>query len=261
MTKLLFRMLLLVFGFSSFCFSQDFSALWTSHFSYNKIVDVINGDNKIFAAGENAIFLYDDFSGEIKTITTVQGLSGQAITTIYYSSEYDYLIIGYETGLIEIYSETDATVLTIVDIVDKQNITPENKRINHFYENNGLVYISTDFGVSVYDLDRLEFGDTYFLGDGGAQIKVRQVTVLNNDIYAACLDNNGLKRADLDNPNLIDYLQWETSIPGNFMTANTLNNKVYAVRSNRDLLEIDGNSIIRCVKPPSSTQRCRCFGY
>ena len=38
------------------------------------------------------------------------------------------------------------------------------KKINHFNENNGLVYISTDYGISVFDLERLEFGDTYFIG-------------------------------------------------------------------------------------------------
>jgi hypothetical protein len=44
--------------------------------------------------------------------------------------------------------------------------------------------MSTDYGISVYDLERLEFGDTYFLGNGGAQITVKQVSILNNEIYA-----------------------------------------------------------------------------
>ncbi|WP_179004162.1 type IX secretion system anionic LPS delivery protein PorZ [Winogradskyella forsetii] len=243
MRKTILKISSILFLFSALSYGQDFSSLWQAHYSYNNIVDVVSGDNKIYAAAENAIFEYDVLTNEVTTITTIDGLSGEQITTISYSEFYQYLIIGYETGLIELYSETDREVLTIVDILEKQNITPLNKRINHFYENEGLVYISTDYGISIYDLERLEFGDTYFLGNGGAQITVKQVSILNNEIYAACLNNNGVKKADLANPNLIDFQQWQTVISGNYYTMSVLNNNIYSVRSNRVLYEIDGASI------------------
>lgn len=240
MHKTVFKIFLLLLFFSVKSYCQDFSTLWRAHYSYNDIVDVVNGDNKIYAAAQNAVFEYDVTTEEIKTITTVQGLSGGQITAIAYSELYQYLLVGYETGLMEVYSETDETVLTVVDILEKENITPVNKRINHFYEHEGLVYISTDYGISVYDLERLEFGDTYFLGNGGSQITVNQVSVVNNEIFAACLNSNGIKKADLSNSNLIDFSQWQTVISGDYQTINTVNNKIYSVRSNRVLYEIDG---------------------
>ena len=238
MDKVNFKIFILVLVLSLKSYCQDFSSLWTGHYSYNSIVDVVNGDNKIYAAAENAIFQYDIADEELKTITTVDGLSGEQITTIYYSEIYQYLVIGYETGLLEVYSETDESVLSVVDIIEKENITPVNKRINHFYEYDSVIYISTDYGISIYDLERLEFGDTYFLGDGGSQIKVNQVTVLNNEIFAACSSNNGLKKADLNNPNLIDFSQWQTFINGNFINVNTVLDKAYAINANRALYEI-----------------------
>ena len=238
-----FKIFILLFWFSASCNSQDFSSLWQGHYSYNNIVDVVRGENKIYAAAQNAVFEYDTLTNQLTTITTVEGLSGEQITTIYYSELYQYLLIGYETGLIELYSETEEEVLTVVDILDKQNITPVNKRINHFFENEGLIYISTDYGVSIYDLERLEFGDTYFLGDGGSQITVKQVSILNNEIYVACLDNNGIKKAELTNPNLIDFEQWQTVINGNYHTINSINNKLYSVRDNKVVYEINGASI------------------
>ncbi|WP_296311905.1 ABC transporter substrate-binding protein [Winogradskyella sp. UBA3174] len=243
MQRAIIKVVLLVLLVSTKSYAQDFSALWEPHFSYNRVVDVVAGENKIYAAAQNTVFQFDILSRELNTITTVEGLSGQDITTIYYSEIYQYVLVGYGSGLIELYSETDGSVLTIVDIVDKTNITPENKRINHFYENNGLVYISTDFGVSVYDLERLEFGDTYFLGNGGSQITVNQVALLNNEIYVACSNNNGIKKAELTNPNLIDFAQWETILAGNYRTINTLNSKVYSVRTNNQLYEIDETNI------------------
>lgn len=242
MHKTVLKIFLLVVCLSTKSHCQDFSTLWQGHYSYNDIVDVVSGGDKIYAAAQNAVFEYDVLTEELKTITTVEGLSGEQITTIAYSEIYQYLLIGYETGLIEVYSETDNSLLSVVDIIEKENITPVNKRINHFYEHEGLIYISTDYGISVYDLDRLEFGDTYFLGNGGSQITVSQVSILNDEIFAACLNSNGIKKANLNNPNLIDFSQWQTVIAGDYHTINTLNNKIYSVRSNRVLYEIDGAS-------------------
>ncbi|MUU78486.1 type IX secretion system anionic LPS delivery protein PorZ [Winogradskyella endarachnes] len=238
MRSSVFKIFILVLGISTSCYAQDFSALWQGHFSYNSIVDVVSGENKIYAAAENAVFAYDTTTNQIITITTVEGLSGDSITTIYYSEVYQYLLIGYDSGLIELYSETDASVLSIVDILDKQNITPANKIINHFYEDNGLVYISADYGISIYDLSGLEFGDTYFIGDNGSQISVKQTTISNNEIFAACYYGNGVKKANLSNPNLIDYQQWTTVAFGSYLTVSTFNDKVYTANVNNNIYEI-----------------------
>ncbi len=225
-------------------FSQDYSTLWEQHFSYYEIKDVDQGDNKIFAASENAIFTYDLLTAEIDNITTVNGLSGDNITTIHYSDVYDILLIGYENGLIEAVFN-DKSVLSVVDILEKETLSPDVKKINHFNEYEGLVYISTDYGISVYDLERLEFGDTYFMGNGGSQIIVNQTTIFDGNIYAACSSGNAIKKADLTNPNLVDYLQWQTISGGNFITIQSVNDKLYTVRLNRVAYEMIDDALIQ----------------
>ena len=96
---------------------------------------------------------------------------------MYYSPNYNLLVIGYENGLIDIVIDGEENILKVVDILEKPTIPPNRKRINHFNEYNGNLYISTGFGISVYDLERLEFGDTYFIGDLGSQINITQTTV------------------------------------------------------------------------------------
>lgn len=223
-----------------FNYSQDYSSLWEGHFSFYEVNDVCIGQNKIYGAAQNAILIYEPQTNQINTITTVDGLSGEDISTIYYSEISERLLIGYQSGLIEVYSDADQSVVSVVDILEKQNISSENKVINHFYEYDGLVYISTDYGISVYNLDQLEFGDTYFIGDNGSQISVKQTTIYNNEIYAACYFGNGIKKADLNNPSLIDYSQWGNVAYGSFLTINTFNDKVYAVKIDNSLIEIDG---------------------
>lgn len=223
--------------------SQDFSSLWEGYFSYFEIKDVTQGNDKIFAASENAIFSYDVFTNEIETITTINGLSGETISTIKYSENFDLLIVGYETGLMEIVFDTDSEILSVVDILEKETISPVLKRINHFHENEGLVYISTDYGISVYDLEQLEFGDTYFIGDGGSQIAINQTTTINGSIYAACGSNSGIRKASLSNPNLIDFQQWSTIALGEYISVQTLGSSLYTVGSNNTLYDIVNDNL------------------
>ena len=99
MHKTVFRFLLFFFGLSLNLGAQDFSTLWQAHFSYNDIVDVVSGNDKIYAAAQNAVFEYDTLTEEIKTITTVEGLSGEQITTILYSEEFQYLVVHFRQYL------------------------------------------------------------------------------------------------------------------------------------------------------------------
>ena len=232
---------LLIYVFPLLQFAQDFSALWEGHFSFFNIKDVSQGNNKIYAAAENAIFSYDLQTNELEKLTTIQGLSGELISTIHYSESYQLLIIGYESGLMEIAFDSDDNVLTIVDIIDKPTIPPDDKTINHFNEYNGLVYISTDYGISVYDLERLEFGDTYFIGNLGSQIPVKQTTIFQDFIYAACFSGNGVKKALSTSNNLIDYQQWQTIAGGSWRATQTVNDNLYALRANRDIFIVNND--------------------
>ena len=132
------RVFLLIFFLIPFTgTSQDFSSQWQGHFSYLNIKDVSQGNNKLYAAAENAIFIYDTQTLETTTLSTVNGLSGETISQIHYSEAYELLIIGYENGLMEIVFDNDDDVLTIVDILEKPTIAPDDKNINHFNEYDG----------------------------------------------------------------------------------------------------------------------------
>ena len=239
-TPILKKTFLILFCFSPlFQFAQDFSEFWEGHFSYSNVKQIVKGNDKIYAAAENAIFIIDLVSNDIQELTSVNGLSGETISTIYYSDLYELLIIGYENGLLEIVFDENDEVLSIVDILDKSIIQPDNKRINHFNPYNNLIYISTNFGISVYDLENLEFGDTYFIGNGGTQIRVSQTTIFNDFIYASCIDeNNGLRKGDISSNNLIDFNNWDIITSGNFIGIKNNENKLYTINSNGILYEV-----------------------
>ena len=241
MNQQLYILLILLF-FSKVLFGQTTdNDAWEGHFSYTKIKAVVDGGDKIYAASENAIFSYDPITEERETITTINGLSGENITSIHYSNEYELLIIGYRSGLFEVFNLTTKTVLKVVDILNKTSIPPENKQINHFLENETSIYISTNYGISVYDLEALEFGDTYYIGANGSQVQINQTFINGNLIYAAT--NTGLKTADINSTNLIDFQTWNMLFTGNFNAVNTVQGVIYTVKSDNKLYQVNGTTL------------------
>ena len=89
---------------------------------------MVRADSKFYAASENALFFFDPLTNQLSTITTINGLSGELISTLHYSSDYQLLLIGYENGLIEIYAESDQEILKVVDIINKVTIPSSKKK-------------------------------------------------------------------------------------------------------------------------------------
>lgn len=229
-----FLILLFQIGFSQ----QNLN--WKGYFSYNTIKDVSESSTKLYAAAENALFTKNLNTNELKTINTIDGLSGQTISAMYHSEAFNKTIVGYEDGLLIVINDADGSMLNVVDIINK-NIPANIKKVNHFLEYNGILYISCDFGIVQYKLATLEFGDTYYIGPNGLEIKVYQTTVFNNDIYAVT-QNYGIRKASITNPNLIDYNQWQPFDNGSWTGIVTFNNQLVAMNTSNDISRYNGSS-------------------
>jgi sugar lactone lactonase YvrE len=213
---------------------------WLGHYSYNNIIDISKSANKIYAASDNAFFTYDLQTNEIVKVSTIDGLSGEEIGTAIYSESADKYIIGYTNGLIDIYDGITGEIRKVVDIVDKPTIPPNRKQINHILEFNNTLYIATDYGISLYDINALEFGDTFFIGPNGSQIEVRQTTIMGDYIYAAT--NIGVFRAIVANNNLIDFEEWERVNTNNWMGIIAFGDDLYAISLTRRVFKFNGTS-------------------
>ncbi|SDG79892.1 type IX secretion system anionic LPS delivery protein PorZ [Psychroflexus sediminis] len=221
--------------------AQDFSGQWKSYFSYYNITDLDESENKIYAAAENVYFVYDISSQTLETLTSIQGLSGQQISKIYHSETYRLTCIGYENGLLQIVMDNNQNIFTIVDIRDKISISPANKRINNFFEFEGILYIATDFGIAEYNLESLEFEESFFIGKNGGQIQVNQITISEGKIYAATTIE-GIKTANIDDPNLIDSQNWLPEYPGNWRGVLSFSNQVFGLRNNNSIYRLENGS-------------------
>lgn len=233
--SVLYFMLLL---FVQMGFAQN-DLSWQGYFSYNEIKDVSESATAVFAASENALFSKNLATNVIKTTNTIDGLSGQTISSVYHSATFNKTLVGYENGLIIVINESDGSMINVVDIINKQ--LPANiKKINHFMEFEGAAYVSCDFGIVQFNLTTMQFGDTYFMGDNGTEIRVNQTTIFNGFIYAAT--NNGIRSAAISNENLIDYNQWTTIATGSWSGVVTFGADLYAVDASGSIHKFNSGS-------------------
>ena len=246
----LYVLFLVLFQFS---FAQN-KLSWQSYFSFNEIKDISEAPTTVFAASENALFSKNTATNTIKTTTTVDGLSGQTISALYHSEGFKKTIIGYENGLMIVINEKDGSILKVVDIINKQ--LPANlKKINHFMEHNGLVYVSCDFGIVQFNLTTSQFGDTYFIGDNGAEINIRQTAYFDGFIYAAT--SNGIRKANSTNANLIDFNQWTLVNSGDWSSIETLDTTLIAINSGGYIHRYNSNTFIGFLQLPQPSTDMR----
>lgn len=240
-----------------FCFSQN-KLSWQGYFSFNEIRDISQSSTTVFTASENALFSRNTASNTLKTITTVDGLSGQTISSVYHSEAFRKTILGYENGLMIVINEADGIMLKVIDIINKQ--LPANlKKINHFMEYNGVLYVSCDFGIVQFNLTTLKFGDTYFIGDNGNEIKVRQTAFFNGFFYAAT--SNGIKRANSTNANLIDFNQWALVNSGDWSGVEALDSELIAVNSVGYIHRYNSNSFVGFSQLPQPSTDIRAVNH
>ena len=239
----------LIFSTSLISAQVDYSDSWEDFFSYNNVKDFIKSENILYALSDNAIFTYDFTTQEIKKLSSVQGLSGETTSAIHYSTQSDKLVIGYKNGLVEVV-DSDGSITISADILNF-NQTGE-KSINDIFEYQGKLYLSTSFAIIEYDIDQLEFGDTFFIGNNSSDVKINEIVVLNDFIYAAT--ERGIYKADFNNANLIDFNNWNliSSVNNNYTNIIIFNSKIYTTL-NKKLFEVTETNEIVLIEDYSSS--------
>jgi ligand-binding sensor domain-containing protein len=229
-------------------FSQvDYSSSWEDFYSYNNVKDFIKVDNVIYALADNAVFIFDETTSEIEKFSSIQGLSGETTSSIHYHEALDRLVIGYENGLVEVI-DGNGEITISSDIVNFNQ--SGNKRINHISEFGNTLYLSTPFAIVEYNIEKLEFGDTFFIGNGSTSLNINQTLITNNIIYAVTED--GVFTADVNSNLLIDFNNWQQNFERrDFSTISQFNNQIY-VAENDKLYQLN-NAVLSEIRDFSET--------
>jgi ligand-binding sensor domain-containing protein len=228
--------LLMVFVFFSARSQVDYSANWRDFFSYNQVVDFTKNLDVVYAITENSLFTYNISTDVIQRFSTVNGLSGGSTSAVSFHANLEKVLVGYEDGVLEII-EKDGAVRKVVDIT-LSDVSAE-KKINSIFISENLIYLALEFGIVVYDLEKYEFFDTYFIGQNSSNINVKDIIIFDGKIYAASVD--GVYIADLAS-NLNDSSNWGIQNSGEYLNLEIYNNLVH-VTQGKNVYSIDSNTV------------------
>lgn len=232
MKKLSFLILLI---FTGLCNSQN--TRWKDYFSYFNIKAIQKVDNLIFSATQNGLYSYNESTGEIKKFSKANGLHEVNITAFAYNSDNKALLVGYKSGKLDIVKQD--MIHLIVDIPFDRNYQG-NKRINHIYTEGDYAVLSMDFGITLFDLKKLEFKETCYFKQGLNYYKVQESVILNNKIFAA--STNGVYSHPIDHliPN---FTAWNLTNSGNNFNQIIKNNTTLLISSNQTIYKSDDEGI------------------
>lgn len=175
---------------------------WRDHLPYSNGRTIALSPDRVYCATDLALFYYDKADDAITKLSKINKLSDLEVGYIAYNNDVEKLIIGYENGNIDII-END-TKYNYPDIKIKNILS--DKAIHHILIEGNLAYLSTGFGIVVFNMEKNEFADTYIIGKGGSYMKINNTAIYNNFIYA--LTDNGVYKGDLDDPFLANYENW-----------------------------------------------------
>jgi len=204
---------------------------WRDHLPYAHAISVTDLENEIITATEFSLFSYNKSSGELSKFSKIQGLSDTRISFAKYSIESKVLLVAYKNGNLDLIQNNQ--VFNLSDIY-RASIAGKKTIHNALFVDN-LAYLSCEFGIVVLDMTRLEFKDTYYIGDNGSTMPVFEIALEGSTLWAAT--ENGLYTADKNDPLLVDYSHWSkiTDIPGSngrFDAVVLVNNKIIANKTN-----------------------------
>ncbi|MEJ2269184.1 MAG: hypothetical protein P8Y04_05355 [Desulfobulbaceae bacterium] len=131
---------------------------WQNYTALKNVSDITIIDDGFWSSSTGGTFKYANNSNDFNTLHKSDGLEGNSFTTVT-TDKYGRIWFGSIEGIIDIYDEPVNSFDVILDILSSNQI---NKRINDLTSSGDTMIVSTDFGVSLIDVDSFLFFDTFF---------------------------------------------------------------------------------------------------
>ncbi|MBR1878344.1 MAG: hypothetical protein IJ814_04970 [Paludibacteraceae bacterium] len=152
---------------------------WTSILAFDEVKQIAVTPDKVYAVSNGNMFSIDRIYETLTVYDRKSGLHFSQIEQIGYDEETQSLLIIYQLGRIDII--TSAGIKAVTDYFSK-DITSD-KHVNNITFREGKAYLSTEFGVVIYDIRSNSF-DCCYIGENASEISVKDITFSGDSIYA-----------------------------------------------------------------------------
>ena len=172
---------------------------WHTLFAYNNVSQIAMSDDEVYALSDGSLF---SVNKNTEKVSIYENLHSTGISCIYYDEQTQQLIVAYTNGKLDLLSSRG--VQYIGDLYDKDMM--QQKDIYNVTVNGYIAYFSTHYGIQTFDLRSNTLVDSYWIGDHGQEMKIEDILIANDSIYAFTTDS--LFCAAMSD-NLVDYRDWK----------------------------------------------------
>lgn len=172
---------------------------WRAHHPYRKGIAVTQSNSAVYYATEEAILSIEKEDMAVSFLSKVDGLSNVGIQTIKYNTFSDILVVIYTNSVIDLVKPDE--IITMNQIANFDNFVGEKTIADIFIENDSIIYLAANYGISKVNIFANEFVFTTFTG-----VPVNNVEIFGGFIYGTT--EEGIYRADQNNLFLDDFRNW-----------------------------------------------------
>ena len=210
---------------------------WQTHFAYNNVEQIALYGDEVYALANGKMFSVNQMTEHVTLYNNQSGLHGMEIVQLMADTARNQMLIVYADGKMDVLCK--GTMHYISDLYSKKMTS--SKRCNNVTIAGDLAYLSMDFGILTFDLNRYEFPNTFYIGAEASDVRVLDVVLMGDSIhaktaagvYSACLADN-----------IVDFRYWHLS-KGTHVVFDTKKGKEY-VNKLGDVWTAVGTQGVRC---------------
>ena len=154
---------------------------WQNYTALKNVSDVTIISDGFWSAASGGAFQYSNTTNQFYTFHKSDGLKGNSLTSVT-EDKFGRTWFGSIEGIIDIYNIDDNSFDVILDIY---NSNQKNKNINDLTSSGDTMIVSSDFGVSLINVNNFLFYDTFFKF-GSFPSNTRVNSTLKTDLFYVC---------------------------------------------------------------------------
>jgi ligand-binding sensor domain-containing protein len=175
---------------------------WKNFTDMKVVRGVAAATDSVWAATAGGLFLYIPSANRFVKFTNADGLGSNDLTAVTLDGA-GRVWVGSSDGFVNAFNTPTGEWTVIRSIHESDRVA---KSVRTLLVRGDSLFIGTDYGISVLQISRKEFRDTYANLGFSTQAGVNDVKIYKNQIWAAT--DLGMATAQLDAPNLSAPTAW-----------------------------------------------------
>jgi ligand-binding sensor domain-containing protein len=216
---------------------------WKNFTDMKVVRSVAAAPDSFWAATSGGLFLYTPSSNRFVKYTNSDGLSSNDLTAVSIDGA-GKAWTGSSDGYVNSFDPRTGSWVEVRGIAESDRV---QKTVRVLVVRGDSLYVGTDFGISVLQLSRMEFRDTYANLGFPTQAGVNDIRIHKNRLWVAT--DLGVSSAALDAPNLSAPTAWTTyttsgGLPSNMCTAVAVFHDTIVVGTSSGLAMLSGSQFV-----------------